>query len=174
MLDGVAWNRALRTAAIALVASTALAIAGQVIYVLSFPGGRFPDRLDLVSQIANPTLGVLVVGAAIFLLAGRRSTDLSADAATMDWVAVAVVVLGAVLVFATAYSIVRLVSIHVPSPGATGQGVAVSLTLARGDWSTRIGQILLRAAGGVLGAWAAWVALTTVVLADWPTTPEAE
>ncbi|MBV9283553.1 MAG: hypothetical protein JO176_02975, partial [Acidimicrobiia bacterium] len=169
MLDRPAWNRVLRTAAIALVLSTVLAIAGQVIYVLSFPGGRFPDRLDFVSEIANPTLGVLVVGAVVLLLAARRSNGADADTTDIDAVAVAVVVLGAVLVIATVYSVVRLVSIHVPSPGATGQGLTFRLNLQRGDWSTRIGQILLRAAGGVLGAWAAWVALTTMVLADAPT-----
>lgn len=170
MLDGLAWGRVQRTAAIALVLSAALAIAGQVIYVLSFPGGRFPDRLDLVSQIANPTLGVLVVGAAILLLVERRSQGPDVDNAELDWAALALVVIGAVLVVATAYSVVRLVSIHVPSPGATGQ--ALGFSVSRGDWSMRIGQILLRGAGGVLGAWAAWVALTKLVLAEETTEPE--
>ena len=171
MVDGGTWIRVLRTAAIALVVSAALAMLGQVVYVLSFRGTRLVDKLDLVSQIATPTLGVLVVGAAILLLAGRRARTPGAGTVGRDWVAVAIVVLGTLLALAAVYSVIRMVSVHVPSPGATGQ--SSSFALSSGDWSARVGQILLRGAGGLLGAWAAWAVLTTMALSDRVAEPSA-
>jgi hypothetical protein len=73
-------------------------------------------------------------------------------------------VLGGVLALAAAYAVVRLVSVHVPSPAATGQAARVGLS--SGDWSGRLGQVLLRLSGGVLGAWAAWAAFTTRDVAE--------
>ena len=151
-MNNVAGSPVLRAAAVALVVSAAMAIVGQVVYVFSFPGGRASERLDLISQIATPTVGVLVLGAAILLVVRRGSADPA-------WLSVAVMVLGGVLALAAAYAAARLVSVHVPSPGATGQAVRVGLS--SGDWSGRLGQILLRLSGGVLGAWGAWAVFTT-------------
>ena len=156
-MNDVTGKPVFRAAAVALVASAAMAIVGQVVYVFSFRGGTAGDRLDLISQIATPTLGVLVLGAAILLVVRRGSADPA-------WLSTAVMVLGCVLVFAAVYSVVRIVSVHVPSPGATGQAARVGLS--SGDWSGRLGQSLLRLSGGVLGAWAAWATFTTREISD--------
>jgi len=150
-VNNVTGSPVLRAAAVALVVSAALAIVGQVVYVFSFSGGTASDRLDLISQIATPTLGVLVLGAAILLVVRRGSADPA-------WLSGAVILLGTILALAAVYAAVRLVSVHVPSPGASGQAVRVGLS--SGDWKGRLGQVLLRLAGGVLGAWAAWAVFT--------------
>jgi hypothetical protein len=162
VVNGETWNGVLRTAAIALVLSAALAIIGQTLYVLSFPGGSTETQLELISQIANPAVSVLLLVAVLLLLARLRATDPDGVPARSDWLAVAVIVLGAVIVLAAVYSMIHLVSVHVPSPGATGQDVQLRVTTE--DWLGRLGQILLRVSGGILGAWAAWMAIANVVV----------
>jgi hypothetical protein len=50
-----------------------------------------------------------------------------------------------------------MLTVHIPSPGATGQDIQIRLSAAH-QWSERVALILQRAAGGVLGAWGAWLA----------------
>jgi hypothetical protein len=149
-VNGLTWSRVLRVAAVSLVASAVLAIVGQVVYAFSFPGGSFGDRLDIASQrISNPTVAAILLGAAIVTVAQGDT----------DWVLVAAGVLGALVTLAAIYSIIHLISVRIPSPGATGQNIQVGV--ATQDWTTKLGEILLRAAGGVLGASAAWIAASS-------------
>jgi hypothetical protein len=157
-MDRAAWNQVVRVTAIVLELSAVLAIAGQVLYVVSYPGGSTRDRLELVSAIANPGIGLLVLGAALLALASVRSPDVAAEqAGGRGWVFTAVVVLGAVLILAAIFSIVDMLTVHIPSPGATGQDIQIRLSAAH-QWSERVALILQRAAGGVLAAWGAWLA----------------
>lgn len=184
-------ERILRIVAFVLVLAVALAIVGQIIYVLSIPGGRFTDRLELISQIAaGPTLAALVLAAALLPLvdAEVETDDVEADdvetedveagevgasevVGATNWVSMAAAALGGVMLAAALFSIIHTFTLHIPSPNETGASLQVGV--ATNEWATRIGQILLRLAGGVIGACAAWVGIKTSGIRG-PTTPLVE
>jgi hypothetical protein len=179
-MDQMTRERILRIVALVLVVAAGFSIIGQVIYVLSIPGVHFADRLDLISQIAGPTLGVLVLGAALLPLvdAGVETDEVETDevatdevADTTNWVSMAAAVLGGVIFAAALYSIIHTISLHIPSPGETGQ--SLQLSVSSRDWAGRIGAIFLRLAGGVIGACAAWIGLKTSGVRR-PSTPLTE
>jgi len=158
-MNGMGWGRILRLASGVLALSALLVIAGQVAEVLSFPGVGTRLRLESLSEVANGVSGMLVVGAVILALAAGRVDDRAETAeGAGGWSLVLGGVLGAVLVIAAVYSVIDLLTLHVPSPGATGQQIQVSLSSGHTGWD-RVAVILQRGAGGLLGAFAAWVAV---------------
>src|SRR3954454_928822 len=71
------WDRVFRGTAMALALSAALTISGQVLYVVGIDAPP-RQRLELVSEVANPAVGVLVVGAAllaVLLVAPARQEE---------------------------------------------------------------------------------------------------
>ena len=75
-----------------------------------------------------------------------------------SWPLVLAGVLGVVIVMAAIYSVIDLVTLHIPSPGATGQTLQVALSGVHTGWE-RVAVILQRGAGGLLGGFAAWMAV---------------
>lgn len=159
-MSGTGWGRLLRLASGVLAFAALLLIAGEVAQVLGFPGGGARVRLELLSEVANGITGLLVVGAVVLGLAASRA-DESASAVdeAPGWPLVVAGVVGAVLVMAAIYSVIDILTIHIPSPGATGQQFQVGISSGDGGWQ-RASVILQRSAGGLLGAFAAWVVVT--------------
>ena len=158
-MNGMGWGRLLRLAAGVLAIASLMVIVGHVAQVLSFPGPARP-RLESLSEIANGVSGLLVVGAVMLALVATRMDDAVVTGDGVGgWPLVVGGVLGAVLVIAAIYSVIDILTIHIPSPGATGQQFQVALTSGHAGWE-RVAVILQRGAGGLLGAFAAWMALT--------------
>jgi hypothetical protein len=93
------------------------------------------------------------------LVATRMDDAAVTSDGVSGWPLVVGGVLGAVLVIAAIYSVIDILTIHIPSPGATGQQFQVSLSSGHRGWE-RAAVILQRGAGGLLGAFAAWMAVT--------------
>jgi hypothetical protein len=143
-----AWGRVLGATAIVLALSSAMLVVGQALTAWGFPGSSTRMRLELLSQVAGVGIGLLVLGAGLLALAGND---------VRPWLLRVVVVLGALLALAGIFAVVDILTIHIPSPGATGQRVVIGLS-SGARWLDRWGLILQRAAGGLLGGWAAWLA----------------
>ena len=157
-MNGIGWSRVLRVSAAVLASAALCVIAGQVVQVLSFPIVGTRATLEAVSQVANAVTGLLVVGAVLLGLAANEHADDTdiVDAAGV-WPLVLSGVLGAALVLAAVYAIVDVFTVHIPSTGATGQPFQVGLSSGR-PVLERSAVVLQRGAGGLLGAFAAWLA----------------
>src|SRR5947209_15476025 len=130
-MNWTGWGRLLRLASGVLAVSALLVVAGQVAQALGFPppGAGARARLELLSYIAESATGLLVVGAVMLALVASRMRDgaVTADGGT-SWPLVLAGVLGVVIVMAAIYSVIDLVTLHIPSPGATGQTLQVALS----------------------------------------------
>ena len=107
------------------------------------------QTLENLSQVANGLTGLLVLAAVVLALLANAS-------AAEKWPLLLGGALGVVLVLAALYAIVEVVTLHVPSPGATGQQFRIGLNGGY-SWWNKLAVILERAAGGVLGGLAAWL-----------------
>lgn len=67
-------------------------------------------------------------------------------------------VLGAVLVITALFAVADILTLHIPSPGATGVQFRTGFYGGHISAWNRVSVILQRGAGGLLGAFAAWVA----------------
>ena len=184
-MGGTTWDRVRRGTAIVLGVSATLLIAGQVLAIVDLSGATARERFELISQIANPGIGLLVLGAALCATLGPGDLggdhlesgeldDLESEEADVDnafvddgmagvpgWVMIGVLVLGALITIAAVVSIINIITIDIPSPGETGQEIQLRFSQDE-DWTQRVATILVRAGGGVLGAWAAWIVLEPV------------
>src|SRR5437763_6317457 len=143
-MNGMGWARLLRLAAGVLALAALLVVAGQGAQVLSFPGAGARLRLESLSGIANGVSGLLVVGAVMLALVATRMDDAAVIGDGVGgWPLVVGGFLGGVLLIAATYSVIDILTIHIPSPGATGQQFQVSLSSGHAGWE-RLAVILQR------------------------------
>ena len=161
----LSWSRILRLSSMMLVLAAAALIAGQVVLVLGFPRGGTRATLEGLSEIANGVNGLLVLGAVLLALAVRQLPGVGGDVdgGTRRRLFVEAI-LGAIIVAAALYAVVDVLTIHIPSPAATGQALQIGLTTGH-TASLRLAVILERGGGGVLGAWALWLATRSTNIA---------